>query len=193
MHTNLLRKALSFGLIAAVTALGAAPAAWGDDDRRDHKRDRRDERWDDRRDAHQRWEERRERERHEQWRRAADRHEWERRRELERHRAAAHWRFERDRGWRFEHRPGSWSPFHVWRLIDGRPFLRPYPTVRIVRYPTGYYELVGNGITEPYYWVWRPTVVVSAPPPVPLPPPLSPDYSLPPDAAYPPAPPAPSG
>jgi hypothetical protein len=66
-----------------------------------------------------------------------DKHDRDHRRDWERQRAAAYWRFERGRGWRWEHRPGAWSPFFVWWAIDGRPLLRPYPTVRIVRYSTG--------------------------------------------------------
>ena len=86
-------------------------------------------------------------------------------------------------------RPGIWSPAFVWWVIDGRPVLRPYPTARIVRYPTGSYELVGDGITTPYYWAWRPTVVVATPPPpVPLPPPPPADYPFPPGGVYPPPP-----
>ena len=67
----------------------------------------------------------------------------------------------------------------MWWAIDGRPLLRPYPTARIVRYPTGYYELVGDGITVPFYWVWRPTAVVVAPPPVPAPPAMPYGYEVP--------------
>jgi hypothetical protein len=204
-----LRKALGFGLIAAVSVLAVTPPAWSDDKKddrrgqRDGRHDRRDYRNDHRdrvRDQHREWERRREAERrhhewerrraaerqHHEWRRAAERREWERRRDFDRHRAAAHWRFEHNRGWRWEHRPGFWSPFFVWWRIDGRPFLRPYPTDRIVRYPTGYYELVGDGITVPFYWVWRPTAVVVAPPPVPGAPAVPPGYEIP--TGYPPPP-----
>ena len=199
-----LRKALGFGLIAAVSVLAVTPPAWSDDkkddrrghregrdDRRDHRNDRRNDHRDRVRDQHREWERRREAERqHHEWRRAAERREWERRQHhhhhFDRHRAAAHWRFERDRGWRWEHRPGFWSPFFVWWRIDGRPYLRPFPTERIVRYPTGYYELVGDGITVPFYWVWRPTAVVVAPPPVPAAPAVPYGYELP--QGYPPPP-----
>src|SRR3989442_8395 len=30
------------------------------------------------------------------------------------------WHFDRGRGWRFEHRPGVWSPYHVWWWTGGR-------------------------------------------------------------------------
>ena len=73
----------------------------------------------------------------------------------------------------------------MWWVIDGRPHLRPYPTARIIRYPTGYYELIGDGFTVPYYWVWRPTVVVATPPP---PPPPPAEYPFPADGLYPPPP-----
>jgi len=192
MHTSL-RTAIGFGLIAAVATLGVAPPAWSDD-RREDRRERWEERHGDRGDRAREWERRRDAERRQaEWRRVADRREWERRRELERHRAAAHWRFERERGWRFEHRPGVWSPFFVWWTIDGRPLLRPYPITRIVRYPTGYYELAGDGVTTPFYWIWRPTVVVATPPPVPLPPPPPADYPFPADGGYPPPPGYPTG
>ena len=211
MHT-IVRRTLGLGVIAAVAALGVAPPAWSDD-KRDERRERREDHRERKHERHERhdrerareWERRREAEiRHLEWRReaerrqfelrrAAERREWERRRDLERHRAAALWRFEHTRGWRWEHRPGFWSPFFVWWVVDGRPLMRPAPVVRIVRYPTGYYELLGNGITVPYYWVWRPTVVVAAPPPVPLPPPPPADYPFPPDGAYPPPPPIPTG
>ena len=167
------RRTIAAGLIGVVTTLGVAAPAWSDD-RREGPRERGDGRD---HGHHGRGE----------WRRAAERHDWERRRDYDRHRAAASWRFERDRGWRFEQRPGIWSPFLVWWRIDGRPYLRPTPVARIVRYPTGYYQLVGDGITAPFYWVWHPTVVVAAPPPVPLPPPPPADYPFPP-AAYPPPP-----
>jgi hypothetical protein len=188
-----LRKALGFGLIAAVSVLAVTPPAWSDDkdDRRGHRdgrydrRDHRNEQRDRGRAQQHEWQRRREVQHHE-WRRAAERREWERRRDFDRHRAAAYWRFEHNRGWRWEHRPGFWSPFFVWWRIDGRPFLRPYPTERIVRYPTGYYELVGDGITVPFYWLWRPTAVVVAPPPVPAAPPIPPGYEIP--TGYPPPP-----
>ncbi len=210
MHTTL-RTAIGFGLIAAVTTLGTAAPAWSDDDH--HGRDAHDRR--DARESPQRRDlERREFERREferraaerqaferrreaelrdvQLRRAAEHREWERRREFERHRAAAAWRFERGHGWRWERSPGVWSPYFVWWAIDGRPLLRPYPTVRIVRYSTGYYELAGDGVNVPFYWVWRPTVVVAS---APVPPPPAPpaEYPLPTEGGYPPPPPLPPG
>jgi hypothetical protein len=178
MHTNVRR---AIGVLAAVSAIGISTPAWSDDGHgRDHREDHRE-----------RFEQRRAYEVH--MRHAAERREWERRREFDRQRAAAHWRFERGHGWRFEHRPGFWSPYFVWWVVDGRPVMRPYPTARIVRYQTGYYELVGDGFNVPYYWVWRPTVYATVPPPVPLPPPPPADYPFPPDGAYPPPPVPPSG
>ncbi len=182
MHTIVRRvlglglRGLGVGLIVAASALAAAPPAWSDDDHRGRRHDRRDDR--------------REHER-ERWR-DAQRHEWQRRRELERHRAGAHWRFHHDHGWRYEHRPGVWSPVFVWWWVDGRPSMRPVPTVRMVTYPTGRYELHGDGVSAPYYWLWRPFAVVAAPPPVPVPPPPPPDYAIPSDA-YPPPPSPPGG
>ncbi|MBM4439608.1 MAG: hypothetical protein FJ027_04240 [Candidatus Rokubacteria bacterium] len=193
MQTTL-RTVIGLGAIALVGLLAGAPPAWSDDGDKHRGRGRHERRGDDH-DRHRRgadtkeWERRREAEkRRHEWRRAAERREWERRRDLDRHRAAAYWRFERNHGWRFEHRPGAWSPVFVWWLIDGRPHLRPYPAARIVRYPTGYYELVGDGITTAYYWIWRPTVVIAAPPPVPLPPPPPARYPFPADGYHPPPP-----
>src|SRR5712691_4677968 len=135
-------KALASGLMVVVSALAVAPAAWSDEHR--GRDDRYERGWEGREPDRREW----------QWRRAAERHEWERRRDLDRHRAAANWRFERERGWRFEHRPGAWSPYFVWWSAGGPPILRPYPTARIVRYSTGYYELIGDGFTVPFHWVW---------------------------------------
>ena len=112
-------------------------------------------------------------------------HEWARRRELERHRAAATWRFEHGRGWRHFH-SGAWSPFQVWWLIGGRPLLRPVPVVRVVSYPMGRYELRGDGFLVPFRWVWVPTVIVAVPPPIPAPPDAV--FPEPPPYAYPPPP-----
>jgi hypothetical protein len=36
-----------------------------------------------------------------------------------------------------------------------------YPTT--IAYPHGHYELRGNGVTIPYYWVWVPTVPPAPP------------------------------
>jgi hypothetical protein len=210
MHTTL-GRGLAVGAALVVTLFAVVPPASSDDNRtrgrdrregpaHDRRRDAERSQWQQRRDAEhgvqaqrreaerRHWEQRREAERRQaEWRRAADRREWERRRDLDRHRAAAAWRFERGHGWRFQHRPGVWSPFFVWWALDGRPVLRPYPTVSVVRYPTGYYELVGDGISTPYYWVWRPTVVVATPPPAPLPPAPPAGYPFP-DGYYPPPP-----
>ena len=39
---------------------------------------------------------------------------------------------------------------------------------RVVNYPSGRYELYGDGISMPYYWVWVPAgAVLPAPPPPP--------------------------
>lgn len=44
----------------------------------------------------------------------------------------------------------------------------PPPMPGVIQYPTGRYELRGDGVTTPYVWVWIPN-----PPPAPPPPPLS--------------------
>jgi len=76
------------------------------------------------------------------------------------------WHFDRGHGWRFEHRPGFWSPYYVWWWTGGRVVMLAAPTVTVVNYPTGQYQLRGDGVTVPYYWAWAPSqVYVAAPPP----------------------------
>ena len=41
------------------------------------------------------------------------------------------------------------------------------PTVTVVPYPNGRYELRGDGMTVPYYWAWVPAQLYIAPPPPP--------------------------
>src|SRR5262249_51967355 len=52
----------------------------------------------------------------------------------------------------------------------------PPPQPSVVEYPTGRYELQGDGMTAPFRWVWVPAV----PPPPPAPPPGPPIYAPPP-------------
>ena len=48
----------------------------------------------------------------------------------------------------------------------------PPPWPRVVEFPTGRYELRGDGVTTPYMWVWipNPPPPPAAPPPPPAPP-----------------------
>ena len=111
-------------------------------------------------------------------------------REIERRHDEGLWRFERGLGWRFEHRPGVWSPYYVWWWADSRVALLPAPTVCVVQYSHGRYELQGDGIFVPYHWVWVATLPPVPPPPPPVaapPPPPAP----PPAGSAPPAPPPP--
>jgi hypothetical protein len=40
---------------------------------------------------------------------------------------------------------------------------------RVVNYPSGRYELYGDGVSTPYYWVWVPAgATLPAPPPPPI-------------------------
>ena len=41
---------------------------------------------------------------------------------------------------------------------------------RVINYPSGRYELYGDGTTTPYYWVWVPagTTLPAPPPPPPI-------------------------
>jgi outer membrane lipoprotein SlyB len=63
-----------------------------------------------------------------------------------------------------------------------RPTVVVPATPTAVVYPTGRYELRGDGITTPYQWVWIPT------PPPPPPPPPAPAAPPPPPPAPPPPP-----
>ncbi len=55
----------------------------------------------------------------------------------------------------------------------------PPPRPRVVEYPTGRYELRGDGVTTPYMWVWipNPPPPPAAPPPPPAPPTEAPTSS----------------
>jgi len=45
---------------------------------------------------------------------------------------------------------------------------QPAGTQRVVNYQTGRYELYGDGVSTPYYWVWIPAgATLPAPPPPP--------------------------
>jgi len=67
----------------------------------------------------------------------------------------------------------------------------PAPVQREVVYPHGKYVLYGDGVTQPWQWVWMPAA--SAPPPAPPPPPAGapPPAPPPPPAGAPPPPPPP--
>jgi hypothetical protein len=91
-------------------------------------------------------------------------------REIER-RERSDWRFERGHGWRFERMPGVWSPYYAWWLVNGQRVMLAAPPATVVSYPSGRYELRGDGVTVPYQWVWVPTQTTLAPPPPPIPPP----------------------
>jgi hypothetical protein len=99
------------------------------------------------------------------------------------------WAFAPRFGWRYEITPGFWSPYYVWWWSGGQVVLRPVPTATIVRYPTGYYEVAGDGFNVPYHWVWVSAVPVAVPPPPP-PPPAAPaaDSAAPPPPSAPPPP-----
>lgn len=50
----------------------------------------------------------------------------------------------------------------------------PPPMPTVVQYPTGRYELRGDGVTTPYVWVWIPNPPPAPPPPPPAEPPAPP-------------------
>ena len=82
-----------------------------------------------------------------------------------------------------------WSPYYAWWWVDQRVVLAAVPTATVVPYPTGRYELRGDGVSVPYYWVWipvQPVIAAPAPPPIGAP--------APPGAVLPgPPPPPPAG
>jgi len=108
----------------------------------------------------------------------------------DRHHVDRRWHFEPRGGWRYYVRPDVWSPRYVWWWSGGQVILRPVPVATVVQYPQGRYELRGDGIGVPYYWLWVPAVVVATPPPVVIapPPPPAPPFDA---AGIPPLPPAP--
>jgi hypothetical protein len=133
--------------------------------------------------SHGRWvaQERREERRDE---RRDERPPFERR---EPERRGAPWRFERGHGWRFERGTGVWSPYYAWWWVDQRVVPMAAPTTSVVQYPTGRYELRGDGASVPYSWVWIPAQPMVAAPPPPVGAPAPPDVVLP---GPPPPPPA---
>jgi surface antigen len=89
---------------------------------------------------------------------------------------AERWHRHADHGWRFQSRPGIWSPYYRWWWLDGRAVLALTPHTTIVRYADGYYRLVGDGFITPYYWEWIPYGVFVPPPPLPGYTELAPDF-----------------
>ena len=117
---------------------------------------------------------------------AEDRHERGERFER-RHVEHRPWRFERGHGWRFERSAGVWSPYYAWWWVDQRVVLLAAPTATVVQYPSGRYQLRGDGVGVPYYWTWIPRQPLITAPPPPLGAPAPPDLVLP---GPPPPPPA---
>jgi len=75
---------------------------------------------------------------------------------------------------------GAYAPPSYDLYTYAPPSLAPPPPMpTVIEYPTGRYELRGDGITTPYRWVW-----------IPNPPPAPPAAPPPPDAPTSPAPPA---
>ncbi len=71
--------------------------------------------------------------------------------------------------------PVFYNPPPTTGTVAVAPAPPPMPTV--IQYPTGRYELRGDGVTTPYVWVWIPNPP-SAPPPPPTPPPPARDSQL---------------
>ena len=59
------------------------------------------------------------------------------------------------------------------------------PMPRVVQYPTGRYELRGDGFTTPYQWIWIPNPPSAPPPSGPAPPALQPAPAQPPASTKP--------
>jgi len=49
--------------------------------------------------------------------------------------------------------------------VGGTLALAPPPTPSVIQYPTGRWELRGDGLTIPYRWVWIPNPPTAPPPP----------------------------
>jgi hypothetical protein len=71
------------------------------------------------------------------------------------------------------------------------PAYAPPATPTVVQYPTGRYELRGDGMTTPYVWVWVPNPPPGPPPAPPAPPAAEPAPAPAPTRATPPAAPSP--
>lgn len=71
--------------------------------------------------------------------------------------------------------PVVYQPYPVGYTAPAPVVVVPVPTPTVIQYPQGRYELHGNGVTMPYYWVWIPN-----PPPPPAAPPPSPGSPEPP-------------
>jgi surface antigen len=201
MNNETMRKNVGFGaggsrfrrataVVSIVSMLGVPTlAAAGDDDRRG--RGRGSDRWSEGRHGDDRSESR--------WRREWRDDDRDRRRTKiivreERHRhfsppprdwrpdwqrfRGRHWDHHPTYGWRFERRPGLWSPYYRWWWLDGRSVLALAPETTIIRYPDGYYRLVGDGFGSPYYWTWVPHRVAVVAPPPPVYPEFAPDYAV---------------
>jgi len=56
---------------------------------------------------------------------------------------------------------------------SGTVSFAPDPTQRIVQFPTGRYEMRGDGVSTPYTWVWIPNPPTSPPPTPPTAPPAA--------------------
>ena len=60
---------------------------------------------------------------------------------------------------------------------SGTVSLAPDPMQNVVQFPTGRYELRGDGISTPYTWAWIPNPPTSPPPAAPTAPPAAPTTS----------------
>ena len=103
-----------------------------------------------------------------------------------------HWHFDRGRGWRWAPHPGVWSAPYSWWWVNRQVVLLAAPTVTVVQYPHGRYELRGDGVRVPYHWAWIPIqyYAYAAAPPPPAPPA---DALVAPGIPEPPPPPPPLG
>jgi hypothetical protein len=65
-------------------------------------------------------------------------------------------------------------------VVYSAPTYSPAPMPRVVEYPTGRYELRGDGYGTPYHWIWIPNAPAAPPPPA-EPAPTTPPASITPE------------
>ena len=73
--------------------------------------------------------------------------------------------------------PVAYGPQAPYAYGGSAAYAAPPPMPRVVEFPTGRYELRGDGVYTPYAWVWVPNPPVAPPPPPPPTAPPSPPAS----------------
>jgi hypothetical protein len=70
--------------------------------------------------------------------------------------------------------PAYYDPSMSYAPPSGTVSFAPDPSQKIVQFPTGRYEMRGDGVSSPYTWVWIPNPPTSPPPAAPTEPPAAP-------------------